>query len=699
MGYLVGIDVGGTFTDCVAVSPDGRVYHAKALSTKSDAVTGMLDGIDSLALEIGLDRRGLLATTDRLAHGTTIGTNLVVERKGARVGLLATAGHGDAILMMRGAGGTAGKRAEDIFSPHNTRPPEPLVPRPAILEITERIDSSGKVLVELNADRTRVELARWLEQTRPEAVAIALLWSIRNPVHEQLLRKLLRELDPSLYLSLSSEITPRLGEFERSVAAAINAYVGPASSGYLSSLDRQMKGSGLSSQLLVMQSNGGVVDVDTAQHRPLSLLDSGPAGGLSGAAALARASGHTHVIATDMGGTSFDVGLVLDGQPVIAVERTIGQYTYLLPHIDVRSIACGGGSIATVNEHTRSITVGPSSAGSEPGPACYGRSGSYATVTDADVVLGLLRPEAFLNGRMPLDAEASRRVIEPIARAVGLSVEEAAAGIVRINNTNAALLIRERTLEQGLDPRDFVVYAFGGAGPVHAFGFAAELGVKSVSVPMGNGASTLSAYGIAAADTVRYFESECLLKTPFDVGKLSDAITKAQEAARRAVDNGQTTAIERSVLMRYAGQFYQSLAVPVPGGHIDEQMARDLLTAFETEYERLYGEGARIVFQSAEAFTVRTKVVGQRGHTPHAIERRYPREPVVKTNNHKVFWPAEARWLATAVVDGRTVGGGHIIDGPALVELPHTTVAVAPGQSLTADAFGSFVLSLNGEAV
>jgi N-methylhydantoinase A len=694
MVHFVGIDVGGTFTDCVAVGEDGVIFHAKSLSTKADPIDGMVNGLTALAADMGLSLEGLLANTSRLAHGTTIGTNLVVERNGAKVALLCSRGHGDSILMMRGTGGFAGKSPDQIFSPRTSRPPVPIVPKSHIFEIDERVDRGGRIVRPLNVAALRPALTEWLQRHQVQSVAVSLLWAIRNPSHEQAIQALLKEINPALFISLSSAVSPRLGEFERTVATVINAYVGPLSSKYLTQLDARMRLGGLRAPLLIMQSNGGVVDVGQASAKPLTLIDSGPTGGLAGAAALARAAGHSHVIATDMGGTSFDVGLIVDGDPIIADERVIGQYTYFLPHLDVRSIACGGGSIATSNPHTRTIVVGPASAGSEPGPACYGRGGRFATVTDADVVLGLIRPDAFLGGKMKLNKEAARAVIEPIAMDTGLSVEEAAAGILTINNSNAALLIRERTLEQGYDPRDFIVYAFGGAGAVHAFGFADELGVQSVLVPLGNGASTLSAYGIAAADTIRYFESECSLHSPFDAAELEAAIKQAERVALESIGASETSSeIVRSVLMRYAGQQYQSLAVTIPSGPISTTVAETVLRDFESEYERLYGAGAKIVFQAAEVFAVRIKVVGDRGFTPKEAPP-VTKQLKVRVLDHQVFWPAEKRWITTTVYDGETMGRGDIVRGPALVELPHTTVAVAGGQSLHLDEFGNLVLRL-----
>jgi len=695
--HYIGIDVGGTFTDCVAVAEGGEVFHAKALSTRPDPVPGMLDGLGALSAEAGVSLSQLLAHAARFSHGTTIGTNLVVERKGAKVGLICTLGHRDAILMMRGAGGTAGKPVEEIYKPHDSRPPRPIVPRPAILEIEERIDRSGTVVVRLDETTARQRIRSWLASHDFEAVAICLLWSFRNAAHELALERIVRELDPRLFVSVSSQIAPRLGEYERTVAAVINAYVGPASSTYLESLGERLRAQGLGKPVLVMQSNGGVISARAARSQPFTIIDSGPTGGLAGTAALAAAAGHRYVIATDMGGTSFDVGLVIDGEPLLAGEKTIGQYTYQLPHLDVRSIACGGGSIATVDPRTRSLRVGPESAGSQPGPACYGRGGRLPTVTDADVVLGLLRPEAFLGGTMPLDEAAARRAIAGVAERVGLSVEAAAAGIIRINNSSAALLVRQRTIEQGFDPRDFVLYAFGGAGPVHAFGFAAELGVPEVVIPLGNGASTLSAYGIASADSIRYFESECLLRAPLRSGQLAEAVTACEEQARAALlDEGfAVTSIERTLLMRYTGQYLNSLPVRIADGPIDDIAARRLAADFARSYERVYGEGARIVFQTAEVFAIRLKVTGDKGFKVNGRPRTQPTQiPRKRNSEHEVFWPDIMRRLPTAVVEGSALGPADTLVGPALIELPHTTVAVAPGQELTADTFGNLVLRL-----
>jgi N-methylhydantoinase A len=670
--YYIGVDIGGTFTDCVLVDRQGNHQTAKVLSSKNNPVTGVVAGLSRLAETIGVDLPTLLGRTERLGHGTTIGTNAVLERRGARVGLVATAGHGDALAMMRGAGRVAGRPIDAVFSVHGTGLPEPLIVPGAVVEVQERIDASGKVVAELDTDAAVEKIAGMIAEYELDSIAIALLWSFANPAHE----KALAQAIPEVFVSRSSQVSPRLGEYERTVATVLNGYVGPASSRYLSELERR-----LGTALLVMQSSGGVLPASAAT--PLGTINSGPAGGLTGVASLASAYGHDHVVGTDMGGTSFDLSLVIDGKPVVAEANVIDQYTYRLPNLDVRTIACGGGSIAWVDEATGGLRVGPASAGSEPGPACYGRGGVQPTVTDADVVLGLVRAHTFLGGRMPLDRDAAAAAVARLAERLGLTVEETAAGILRINNMQAATMIRQQTLERGLDPRDFVLYTFGGAGPVHAFGYAAESGVCEVVVPLGNGASTLSAYGIASGDVVLYHELERSLLAPFSSAALATAVAEVRDAALAelaATGVAGEPLVEIDALMRYREQLMHSLEIPVsPYGD-----GAALLADFDKEYVRRYGDGGTALFQAVEAFALRARVSVPAGIPTARPELTTAAEP----EPADVYWPGHG-WTRTAVYRG-TPGG--TVTGPALIELAHTTIAVPHGASLSAGPLGELRL-------
>lgn len=697
MKYVVGVDIGGTFTDCVAVDENGHVLNGKALSTHATSPTeGVLAGVEQLADAAGMSLDSFIPEISRFSHGTTIGTNLVVERNGATVGVIATKGHGDALSMMRGRGRTAGVAADLRANVRDTDKPVPIVPRRLIAEVAERVTRDGTVLAPLNEDDARAVITGLLDQGA-EAIAIALLWSFRNPAHEERLRELVREIDSSVYVSLSSEIAPRQGEYERTVATVINAYVGPASSRYLTELADELRGRGIGREPFIMQSNGGVLPVAVASRLPIQTIGSGPAGGLAGTALIAARSNHRNVIATDMGGTSFEVGLLIDGRPILSSENVIDQYTFKISQLDVRSIACGGGSIARYEPHSGGLRVGPESAGSSPGPACYG-TGTLPTVTDADVVLRLLEPDQFLGGRMGLDAQRAAGAVKTLADELGLSVEEAASGILRINNHNAATLIRQRTIEQGVDPRDFVVYAFGGAGPVHAFHFAEELGATQVVIPMGNGASTLSAYGIAASDVMQVSERECSIVAPFDIEALESVVSSVEDQARTAMKeagfSSDQVTVEHTALARYAEQYLQELELSLPPLAGDESaIAQTMTEAFRAQYKRLFGEAALAVFQAIEIFAVRV-TARVNLHTGSASSGgEISTEPATPTRHRDVYWPGTDAWQNTAVYDG-TPARGQRIDGPAIVQLPHTSISVAPGQYLETDASGNAVLTL-----
>jgi N-methylhydantoinase A len=707
--FHVGIDIGGTFTDCVLIgdpADGGTVTYrtAKALSTKDDPADGVLAGLTDLAGSMGLALPELLTRTGRFGHGTTIGTNAVLERTGARVGVITTAGHGDALAIMRGHGRVAGRSVEDVFLVRGTSLPAPLIVSEAVLELHERVDSTGKVVVALDEGRAADAVATFIRDYQLDSVAVVFLWSFANPEHEQAVEKIVRTVAPDVFVSLSCRVSPRLGEFERTVASVLNGYVGPACTRYLVSMAGRLAADGLQAPLLVMQSSGGVVPALAASEIALGILDSGPTAGLTGAAALAAANGHRNVVATDMGGTSFDIGLVVDGQPLVEDEAVIDQYTYRLPHLDVRTTACGGGTIARRDPQTGALRIGPESAGAEPGPACYGRGGRQATVTDADVVLGLLRPDSFLAGRMPLDEAASRAVVGQLADSLGLGLEETAAGMINVNNLRAGTLIRQQTLERGLDPRDFVLYSYGGAGPVHAFGYATEIGVREVLIPLGNGASTLSAYGIAAGDAVRFVEVETALQAPFEDAALSREVAGAVERARQSMLEAgvaEDPQIDVWALMRYQEQLMHSLEVHLdPGdrsGHPDRAggLAARLAADFTQEYARRYGASAASAFQAAEIFALRVRArvpAAVRGITGGAASA--PGSAVGRaTRTVPVFWPDAGKRVATTVYDGGGFSDGGEITGPALVELPHTTIAVPRAASLTADR-GHFRLLL-----
>jgi N-methylhydantoinase A len=565
--------------------------------------------------------------------------------------------------------------------------------------VRERIARHGSIVAPLNEISVRAAITELLAED-VEAIAVCLLWSTVNSMHEQRVGEIIREMSPDMYVTLSSDVSRRQGEYERSVAAVVNCYVGPASQRYLQDLEAALLQRGLRTPPYIMQANGGVVPVEAARERPMQTIGSGPAGGLAGVIAVSRRRDHKHIIATDMGGTSFEVGLVVNREATLSNRVILDKYTYHAHHMDLRSIACGGGSIAHVDPRTGALRVGPESAGSVPGPACYGR-GERPTVTDADLVLGLLDAESFLGGRMTLDVERARRAVATVGDQIGLSIEETAAGIIQINANAAATLIRQRTIEQGLDPRDFTIYAFGGAGPLHAFAFARELGVEEVVVPLGNGASTLSAYGAAHGDLLRSFEREAKLASPFDPAELGPIIAELEAAAREAMASvGVTDAtIERTAVMRYADQYMQELNLRMPAGEVDGAYAKNLEQLFMAEYSRLYSPAALAVFQAIELITVRVDArvqatIGGGRVSASSLRPDDGEDGDDERRTRMVHWP-ESGPMETTVRSG-VPPVGAVIRGPAIVELPHTSVAVATGQSLVSEGDGTLTLRVDG---
>ncbi|MBN1628850.1 MAG: hydantoinase/oxoprolinase family protein, partial [Thermoleophilia bacterium] len=533
------------------------------------------------------------------------------------------------------------------------------------------------------------------------AIAIAFLWSFKNPAHELRAQEIVRRVAPGVYVSCSHQVAPRMGEYERTVATVINSYVAPASGAYFKRAADRLQESGLKHPLLIMQISGGVLPADKAVEIPLTSLGSGPVGGLMGSLSLARGLGHKNIIATDMGGTSFEVGLIINSEPLVGEEKIIDQYRYRLPQLETTSIACGGGSIARVDPFSRSIRVGPESAGADPGPVCYRRGGTEPTVTDADVVLGLLSADRFLGGRMPLDREGALRAVTGLGEEIGLGPEETAAGILRINNARAAELIRQQTVVRGYDPRDFVVYAYGGAGPLHAFAFAQELGVKGVVIPLGNGASTLSAYGCSTSNLVLNIEKEQVFFAPFPADELNSLMAGLEKQALDSmVELGkprEEVEIERYGLMRYSGQWLHSLLVHIPPGELTAEALVGVVDDFRTLYDSLYGRGAGVVSQGVELVTTRIHAVVRLHRPAQAVEKAFSKSIAAagRLGTREIFWPDRMERLESEVLDGREIRHGNRIAGPAVVELPYTSVAVGVDQMLECDAFGNFLLRLD----
>ncbi len=709
MGFLVGVDIGGTFTDCAVVGDDGAVTVGKAPTTRNEPAQGFFASIEVAAQQLGLTGATLLEQTDRLAHGTTSGTNAVVTRQGARVGLLATRGHADAIRIMDNTGRATGVPLEQLLHPPSSNLPAPFVERGHVSEITERIDYAGDVVVQLAEDEVLAAVAD-LVAAGIEALAISFLWSFMNPAHELRAAEVIASAHPDLHVSLSHRVAPRVGEYPRTATTILNAYVGPIMSEYTQAIEARARELGYAHDVLFMQCNGGLARGTRARATPILTLQSGPVAGVIATGEFGLAIGAPEVITTDMGGTTFDVSVIEDGVALVRDETVIEQHRLFLNMVDVQSLGAGGGSIAWVDELTGTLRVGPQSASADPGPACYGRGGTEPTVTDADLVLGVLDAERFLGGRLKLDRAAAEAAIAPLAESLGLTVDECAAGIVRVVDARMSDLIRSMTVQRGLDPRAFTVYAFGGGAGAHAGLYTQGLGIDRWVVPLRDAASVWSAVGLATADLLDVYEQPLVLRDPFDPAALNEAYETLEAQAREELGDQaasvEEVSFERYARCKYGLQVYEVQA-PAPPGRLDEAGAQQVAASFEDVYARRYGEDAGYRQAGIVLTAVGLRANG-RVRKPAAAElaTAEPTPPAAASLGERpVYWSESRSRIATPVWRGEHLLPGNVVPGPAVVELPDTTVLVRPGASLTIDTFGNAVVTsgarsgtANGEA-
>jgi N-methylhydantoinase A len=696
MSYLVGIDIGGTFTDCAIVDRAGRLLTTKVPSTPQDFSQGMMDALSTGARELGLSLDQFCRDIDFLSHGTTVGTNTIIQKRGARVGLITTKGHEDAIHIMRGSRGYTGRDIRKVVHFPETAKPAPIVPKRLIKGVSERVDCFGEVVAPLNEQEAEGAI-RALVAEGVQAIAICFLWSFRNSKHELQVREMVQRIAPEVFVTCSVDIAPKWGEYERVTATALNAYLGPVMSGYLARLDRTLTELGYRHGLQIAQCGGGTVPVERAGEAPLLTLDSGPVAGVTASSFLGAAMGEKNIITTDMGGTSFDVSIIHGGKPAYAFTSNTDQYEYFLPKVDIQAIGAGGGSLARANAETRTLTVGPDSAGAFPGPVCYGRGGTVPTVTDAQLVLGYLDPENFAGGRMKLDRDAAYVAIEKLGRSIGMGAVECAAGVCRIVELHMADIIRKVTVEKGFDPREFVLFAFGGAGPAHAGVFAAELGVKKVIVPQRKAASTWCAFGAAAADVLHIFEHSEILATPVPAARVNAALASIEERARELMSaEGIAPSRQRfefSLDVRHRGQINE-VEVLMPWTRLPGDYEPKLRALFVERYEQLYGRGSALPGAQLEIVVCRLRA---RALTPRPkltrarrASRAVPKAALLKPRT--IWWKGLKK---TPVYDGEKLLAGNVVRGPAIVETADTTVVVHPGRTLRLDALGNFEITFN----
>ena len=693
MKYYCGIDIGGTFTDCVVLNDAGAITQSKVSTTPDDLTVGFLDSIRACAEQLGLTGDDLLSRTDLLLHGTTVGTNILVQMRGAKAGLITTRGHRDVLTMMRSFGRSAGLPIDRLLHVSRHKKPAPIIPPSLIKEVTERVDWEGDVVAPLAVDEARAAIEELLAEG-VEAIAVSFLWGFVNPVHEQAVKAMIQEMAPEVFVSCAHELIGKPGEYERTAAAAINAYIGPATASYLVDLDSMTTERNYAHPLLIMHASGGVAPVDVTVRAPLFTIGSGPVGGLAGTAFLARQLGHRNVIATDMGGTSFDVGVLHEGAPLASAETVINQYTFFMPRLDIESIGAGGGSIIWRDGTSGTLRVGPESAQAQPGPACYGRGGSHPTVTDANVVLGYFGENAVLSGGLTLDRDAALRAMSTVSGPLEMTEVEAAAGAKRIVDSHMAGLMRQLTVERGLDPRDFLIYAYGGAAGLHASSYARELGIGTVIIPLGNLASGWSALGVVDSDLLHVFERADLMSAPFDPERVNAHFAEMETEARAQLTRegvpDEQMEFDRSADMKFALQIHQ-VEVPVPGGTLSTPEVEKLAAQFVERYEQVYGAGSAFSGAGIQLGALRLRARG-RTSTP-ALSELAGSQAAAPVGTREAYWPELHGFAATDVFDGRVLGRDARFDGPAIVEYSSTIVLVHPGQCGAVDRLGSLVIT------
>lgn len=705
---FVGVDVGGTFTDLVVMDDRGVVQTSKAPTTPGQLERGVLKVLAQAAEERSLTLEEMLRRVAEFGYGTTQVTNALIERTGVKTGLVTTLGFADTLYIQRLKGFTAGVPSGQLGDYSRRRYPTPIVPRSLVRAVPERVDQAGSILVPLDEDVTRAALTELLG-AGCQALAISLLWAFRNPAHEQRIAALAREIcGDRVFISLSSEVAPVIGEYERTATTVLNSYLGPTIAGHLAHVESELRDHGFAGVFRVLNSIGGVMGAREAAQKPVHLITSGPTGGVTGARYVAEGRGYGNVITTDMGGTSFDVGLIIDHEPVVAPGTEIGGYHIATPMIDITAIGAGGGSIVTVADGL--VRVGPESAGADPGPVCYGRGGTRVTVTDADVVLGIIASEGFLGGRMRLDyAGAARAIDEQIAQPLGLSVEAAAAGIKDIVDSQMADVLRELTVGRGRDPRDFVLFAYGGAGPSHCTSFAAELGVARVVVPATS--MVQSAYGALASDVhhsvehsqlVRSGGGESPLWAGFDLAAVEEEfVSLEREAAGRLLRDGvakSDMALARSVDMRYRGQSH-TLIVPFTTSSVEAPAtARDLVERFEVIYEQTYGVGSGAREAGVELTTFRVDAIGHT-HKPHLDRPDSDGLPGGAARRERLIYDGRTgQRVGARVWAWQDMVATEVVPGPVVVEHPTTTVYVDARHEVVSDQVGNLVITMRGES-
>ena len=684
MSYRLGVDVGGTFTDLVLFDEETRgMVLRKVPSTPSNQARGIMEGLEQIARQAGIEPSEIVF----FMHGTTAATNAILEGKGAKTAILVTEGFRDVLQIMR----QDRPKLYDFFAQR----PAPLVPRELRFEVPERILYTGEVQKQLDESAVRCIIEK-LKTQGVEAVAVCLLHSYVNPVHEQQIQRMLRRECPEVEVSVSSEILPEIKEYERMSTTVINARVVPIVDKYLRDLQDRLGQLGVRKTVHVMQSNGGIMPSSQAGRKSACTVFSGPVAGVLGGVALCGQAGFENVITVDMGGTSFDICLAPQGKPRYTRASEIGGHALSIPMIDIHAIGAGGGSVAWV-DGGGVLKVGPESAGADPGPACYGKGGLRPTVTDANLVLGRLNADYFLGGAMKVDAEAAYKTIqERLAKPLGMEVVEVADGIIRVVNANMARGIRYVSVERGHDPREFALACFGGNGPLHAVELAEELGVPTVVVPFAPGVAC--AYGLLMADFRHDHVRTCVRKLSEDrLAEINALYGEMEKRARAELKGDEISSrdivVHRTLDIRYHGQGYE-LEVPVTLGEVTARELKEIQQRFHLLHKKNYGFSKEQ--EPTEMVNLRISVVGLVSKPERPKERLREADTAAALKEKRQVY-LQGRYMSTAIYDRDALQPGAVVQGPAIIEQKDSTTLLPAGSSARIDVHRNIVISVKAK--
>ena len=683
--YSIGVDTGGTYTDVCVIDRKGYVTIGKAPTTPGRLDEGVVDALENAAQILGITRRQLLGDALSFCQGTTIGTNALINRRGVKTGMITTKGFEDTVYIQRAIGRVDGLHPDEVMHQAIVKKPEPFIHKRLIKGVAERMDSFGNVVTPLDRDGVR-RAATELLREGCQAIAIAFLWSIQNPAHEEEAARIVAELAPDVFVNVSNKVAPLIREYGRFNSVVIDTYIGPIMVQWYKRLNERLKEEGFTREMLTAQVWGGVMPYRAMM--PIGTINSGPVGGVLASKWIAELLKRPNVVTTDVGGTSFDVSVIANYEPIRARETLIMRYRVNIPTVQITSIGAGGGTIAWVDESGH-LKVGPTSAGASPGPVCYGRGGTEPTVTDADLVLGIVNPDYYLGGRIKLDVDAASRSIEELGNKIGLGKVETAKAVFDLQNAHMADLLRLVVTRNGYDPRDFTLFCYGGGGPTHGAIYGRELGFKEMYM-FGNSA-VWSAFGIASADITRIFQRHRYLRVPVEAKVINETFSEIEKEALEEMEkigfDRKEIVLRRELAMKFGRQVNME-TIPVPSKVYRDQDLEDIYKSFLEYYQSLYGEGAAFIEAGLEimTFIVRAIRPSVLSAMPKSDLAGQSSAPALK-GKREVFLSEAGRFVPIEIYEFDRLRPGNVIAGPAIIEATTTTMFMLSGQVATIDEY------------